>query len=65
MNILGLVSQTMDVRFCFTDLLTTSFLEEVLALGGFNPYNKKAELFSTDQDSWRFLAEYPFEEGLK
>ena len=61
MNTYILALLHLHVRLKFTFFLFIKYLESILALGSYDPYNKKAELLDTNQDSWQTISDYPFE----
>ena len=48
--------------YLFHSLEITS-LDDVLAIGGYNPINKKVEMLNTERQTWQELADYPFVKG--
>ena len=59
MSIEGLVLPQTHVRFYLSYQKRILLLDDILALGCFDPSHRKAELLNTQRDSWQVIAQYP------
>ena len=50
-------------KLIINKFIVLKILDEILALGGVNPFNKIAEIFNTEQATWSTIQSYPFDQG--
>ena len=40
-----------------------AFLDDILAVGSYNPQHNKAEVLNTDRNTWSQIKDYPYDWG--